>query len=103
MASLRAGCKTLYSEDLPDGQVVARQLRIRTVCVEPTDCSECQSTTPDPIAFPFILLFDRFLPAEFCKEFFDYRSRLFNNLRHFRKHCGWWSVPTSQYSFNLQV
>jgi predicted nucleic acid-binding protein len=28
-SALRAGCKTLYSEDLQDGQVVARQLRIR--------------------------------------------------------------------------
>jgi predicted nucleic acid-binding protein len=27
--ALRAGCKTLYSEDLRDGQVVARQLRVR--------------------------------------------------------------------------
>jgi predicted nucleic acid-binding protein len=28
-SALQAGCKTLYSEDLQDGQVVARQLRIR--------------------------------------------------------------------------
>lgn len=28
-AALHAGCKTLYSEDLQDGQVIERQLRIR--------------------------------------------------------------------------
>lgn len=28
-AALEAGCKTLYSEDLQDGQIINRQLRIR--------------------------------------------------------------------------
>jgi len=28
-AALKSGCKTLYSEDLQDGQVINRQLTIR--------------------------------------------------------------------------
>ena len=28
-AALEAGCRTLYSEDLPDGQIINRQLTIR--------------------------------------------------------------------------